>query len=257
MRLDLKTLRDMKGKTPICAVTCYDAAMARLLDQEVDVLLVGDSLAMVVQGHDNTLPVTLEEMIYHTRMVARGSTHAFLLADLPFLSYQTSVEDAVRSAGRLLKEGGAQMVKLEGGRAVVPQVTALAGYGIPVMGHLGLTPQSVHAIGYGKQGKDSAAAQTLLSDAAALEQAGAAMLLLENIPHDLAEQVSRQSSLPTIGIGAGPGCDGQVQVLHDLAGWIPDFTPRHAVKYMEGGKALQEAARRYAQDVRERKFLSK
>ncbi|MDH4225267.1 MAG: 3-methyl-2-oxobutanoate hydroxymethyltransferase [Deltaproteobacteria bacterium] len=257
MRTSLNALREMKGKTPISALTAYDATQAALLDGRVDMLLVGDSLSMVIQGNDSTLPVTLDEMVYHTRLVARGSRKSFLVADMPFLSYQPSVEDAVRGAGRLLKEGGAQMVKLEGGTPVAAQVRALAGFGIPVMGHLGLTPQHINALGgYGKQAKDELSADLLLKEAQVLADAGASMLLLENIPHDLAGRVSASLTIPTIGIGAGPRCDGQIQVFHDVFGLIPDFQPRHAVRYMEGGREIQEAAQRYAADVRGGKLFS-
>lgn len=248
----------MKGETPIVMVTAYDATMARLLDGTVDSLLVGDSLGNVVQGRETTLPVTLDQMVYHTRMVARGSSQAFLITDMPFLSFQPSVEEAVRSAGRCLKEGLAQAVKLEGGREVLPQVRALTGYGIPVVGHLGLTPQSIHAFGgHGKRAKQQETADRLLEDALALQEAGMSMVVLENIPHDLAERVTQELAMPTIGIGAGPKCDGQVQVCNDLFGFDPTFTPRHANKLADCGTLIQQAIGEYATAVRAGTFISK
>ena len=257
MRKTIPGLKKMKGETPIVMVTAYDATMARLVDQAVDAILVGDSLGMVVQGRDSTLPVTLEEMVYHTGMVYRGSESAVIIADLPFLSFQPSVELAVLSAGKCLKEASAQAVKLEGGGPVLPQVRAITDYGIPVVAHLGLTPQGVNSFGgYGKQAKNEPAAGKLLEEAQALEEAGASLLVLENIPHDLAGRVTEALAIPTIGIGAGPSCDGQVQVFHDLLGLIPDFLPRHAKRYDETGKSIVDAIARYAQDVRQNKFVS-
>jgi len=258
MRRTISQLQQQKGGTPIVMVTAYDATMAALVDEAADTILIGDSLGMVVQGHDNTLPVTLDEMLYHTRMVARGTQHAFLVADLPFLSYQTGTEDTLRAAGRLLKEGAAQAVKLEGGRVVLPQVQALVGFGIPVVGHLGLTPQSINLFGsHAKRAKAEDAAKALLDEARALEDAGLAMLVLENIPHELAAQVTAALRIPTIGIGAGPQCDGQVQVFHDLMGLLPDFLPRHAQRYTECGRHIREAMARYAEDVRAGRFVSR
>jgi 3-methyl-2-oxobutanoate hydroxymethyltransferase len=247
----------LKGRTPIVMVTAYDASMARLVDEFADSILVGDSLGMVVQGQDSTIPVTLDEMVYHTRMVMRSARHALVVADLPFMSYQASVEDAVRAAGRLLKEGGAQAVKLEGGLPMVPQVRAIVDCGIPVVGHLGLTPQAIHALGsYGKQGKSKETAQALLESAQALDAAGISMLVLENIPHPLAAEVTRAIGACTIGIGAGPHCDGQVQVFHDVMGLIPEFTPRHAKRFFEGGTGIRAAMEAYAREVRDGTFLS-
>ena len=258
MRKTITDLLKQKGKSPLVVITAYDAPMAALVDSAVDAVLVGDSLGMVVQGHDSTLPVTLEDVLYHTRMVARGVRSAFLIADLPFMSYQVSVEQAVRSAGRLVQEGGAQAVKLEGGADFAEHVRAIARCGIPVAGHLGLTPQSIHALGgYGKRAKADAEARHLLEDAQALEAAGLTLLVLENIPHDLAREVTAALKIPTIGIGAGPHCDGQVQVLHDLLGLFPDFQPRHAVRYLEGGKAIREAVEKYAGDVRAGRLVSR
>lgn len=256
-RSTMPRLAAFKGRAPIVMVTAYDASMAALVDEFVDMILIGDSVGMVVQGHDSTIPVTLEEMIYHTRIVARGSARACLIADMPFLSYQTSVGDAVRSAGRLLKEGHAQAVKLEGGLPVTPQVKAIVESGIPVVGHLGVTPQSVNILGgYGKQGKTEDSAKELLDAAVALDSAGMSMVVLENIPHDLAKQVTGAIGAATIGIGAGPHCDGQVQVFHDLMGLYPEFKPRHAKRYIEGGEDIRQAMRDYAREVRDGEFMS-
>ncbi|PCI29436.1 MAG: 3-methyl-2-oxobutanoate hydroxymethyltransferase [SAR324 cluster bacterium] len=257
MRVTIRELLAKKGSSPIVVATAYDAWMAGIVDEAVDMILIGDSLGMVVQGQESTIPVTLDEMIYHTRMVVRGSKKAFILADLPFLSYQSSVRDAVIAAGRLLKEGYAQGVKLEGGKRVVPQVEAMVAAGIPVLGHLGLTPQSIHAFGsYGKRAKNQEAANLLVEDALALEQAGVSMIVLENIPHALAARVSKVLAIPTIGIGAGADCDGQVQVFHDLFGFS-DFAPRHAVRYLDCGQEMKQAMQKFAAAVRSRDFISK
>lgn len=256
-RWSMPRLVALKGATPIVMITAYDATMARLVDESADMILVGDSLGMVVQGLDSTIPVTLDEMVYHTRMVTRAARHALVVADLPFISYQASVADAVRAAGRLLKEGGAQAVKLEGGLPVVPQVRAIVDCGIPVVGHLGLTPQAIHALGgYGKQGKSDEGARELLEAARALDGAGISMLVLENIPHDLAGEVTAAIGACTIGIGAGPQCDGQVQVFHDVMGLIPEFTPRHAKRFFEGGQGIRQAMEAYAREVRDGTFRS-
>lgn len=258
MRCSITKLLAMKGQTPLVMVTAYDATMAKLVDEAVDCILVGDSLGMVVQGLDTTVPVTLEEILYHTRMVARGIKHAFLIADLPFLTYQVSDQDALRSAGRCLKEASAQAVKVEGGMAVLSQVHAMTAVGIPVVGHLGVTPQSIHALGgYGKRGRDEAEAARLIEESLALQEAGACMLVLENLPHELARTITARLRILTIGIGAGPHCDGQVQVFHDLMGLLPDFTPRHAKRYFEGGLGIQTAIRKFADDVRAGEFISK
>jgi 3-methyl-2-oxobutanoate hydroxymethyltransferase len=258
MRRTLPQLRAMKPGTPIVMATAYDAGQARLIDEAVDGILVGDSLGMVVQGHDSTLPVTLDEMVYHARMVVRGSRQACIVGDLPFMSYQASVEDAMHAAGRLIKEAGVQAVKLEGGAHVLPQVRALAAAGIALVGHIGLTPQAIGALGgYGKRGKSDGEAARIRDEALALEEAGLSLLVLENIPHALAREVTTSLRIPTIGIGAGPHCDGQIQVFHDLFGLDPDFAPRHAVRYAEAGRDIRAAAGRYAEDVRVGKFVSK
>jgi len=237
-------------------VTAYDYTSALLVERAgIPIILVGDSMAQGMLGFEDTLPVTVDDMVRHTAAVVRGTRSAFVIADMPFMSYQASPEDALRNAGRLLKEGGAQAVKLEGGRVVLPTIRALTGAGIAVMAHLGLTPQSVHSLGgYGIQGRSSGAARTLVDDALALEEAGAFAVVLELVPAELAAEVTRVLTIPTIGIGAGPSCDGQVQVWHDLLGLSLEFTPRHAARFAEVGEAIQDALERYAADVREGRF---
>jgi len=239
----------------IVALTAYDAIFARLLDETgVDVILVGDSLGMVVQGQDTTLQTSLDEMVYHTRCVARGASRALLLADLPFMSYPTP-EKAADSAARLIREGGARMVKLEGGRSRADTVRFLVGQSIPVCGHLGLLPQSIHQLGgYLVQGKEDRAAQSLLEDALLLQEAGAGMLVLECVPARLGEEISRALDIPVIGIGAGPGCDGQVLVLHDMLGLGFGKRPRFVKNFMAEATDIASAVRAYAVAVRERRF---
>ncbi|HMV35146.1 MAG TPA: 3-methyl-2-oxobutanoate hydroxymethyltransferase [Turneriella sp.] len=240
----------------ISVVTCYDNVFARLVARtSVDAILVGDSLGNVIQGNPNTLAVTVDDMVYHARAVRRGAPQAFIVVDLPFMSYQTSVEDALRNAGRIVKETGADAVKLEGGEAVVPQVRALVTSGVPVMGHLGLTPQSLLALGgYKVQGKTNETAKKMIADAKALEQAGAFAIVLEMVPAELAKEISAALTIPTIGIGAGAGADGQVLVLTDLLGLDPDFTPRFVRKYAELSGTVLTALEQYAADVRDGKF---
>ena len=259
-KLTSTALRERKGRgEKIAAVTAYDVAFARLADRAgVDIVLVGDSLGMVVQGLPNTLPVTLDEMIYHCRMVARGTQHAQVVADMPFLSYQVSIEDGVRAAGRLLKEGAAEAVKLEGGEEVTELVARLVSIGIPVMGHVGMTPQSVHKFGGFKlQGRSEAQARTIVAGAYALADAGAYAMVLESIPAALAAEITAAVPVPTIGIGAGPSCDGQVLVMHDLLGLDPDWSPRFARRYAEVGRTTQKAFADFAADVRAGRFPSK
>jgi 3-methyl-2-oxobutanoate hydroxymethyltransferase len=259
VRLTVEQIREFKRRGErIPMLTAYDYPTARLLDEAgIPLLLVGDSLGMVVLGHQTTLPVTMDDMIRHTQAVVRAAQHALVVTDLPFLSYQTSLDEAVHNAGRLLKEGGAQAVKLEGGTAMAATIERLVEVGIPVMGHIGLTPQSVNQLsGYRVQGKTAAAAARLLADAQAVEASGAFSLVLESLPYQLAALITSRLSIPTIGIGAGAGCDGQVQVLHDILGLVPDFTPRHARRYAELGQAVREAVQRYAGDVREGQFPS-
>lgn len=239
----------------ISMLTAYDFAFARIFDAAgIDVLLVGDSLGNVVQGLDTTLPVTLDEMLYHTRLVARGARRAMVVGDMPFGSYQASPEDAVRSATRFLKEGGAQAVKLEGGEVAREAIGRIAAAGIPVMGHVGLTPQSVHALGgFRVQGRGDAGRERVLADARAVEGAGAFAVVLEGIPADLAAEVTAALQIPTIGIGAGPGCDGQVLVMHDMLG-LSDWTPGFVKQYADLGAAAVRAARAFADEVADGKF---
>lgn len=256
-RITIQDLKAMKGRgEKIVMLTAYDYSMARLLDEVgIPVLLVGDSVGMVVLGYETTLPVTVEEMLHHVKAVVRGSRRAHVVADMPFLSYQTGPEEAVRQAGRFLKEGGAQSVKLEGGREIVPIVRRLVQAGIPVMGHVGLTPQAIHRLGgYRVQGRDREAALRLLQDAMALEEAGAYALILEAIPAPLARAITERVKIPTIGIGAGPWCDGQVQVIHDLLGLYPDLVPKHAKLYARLGEAIREAVMAYVREVQEGVF---
>jgi 3-methyl-2-oxobutanoate hydroxymethyltransferase len=237
----------------IVMLTCYDAAFARLLEQaEVDVLLVGDSVNQVLAGQETTLSATLDQMIYHAASVRRGARRALVFVDLPFLTYQVSPTEAIRNAGRVLQESGAHGVKLEGGRPMAETVRALVDRGIPVIGHLGLTPQSVHALGgYRVQGRDAATAERLLADAAALEEAGACSVVLELLPSALAKRITAALTIPTIGIGAGAGCDGQVLVLHDMLGLNEMFNPKFLKRYAELGEAVRTAVRSYAAEVRD------
>ncbi len=241
---------------PISMLTAYDYPTALSLDQSgIDVILVGDSLGMVVLGYENSLPVTMEEMLHHSRAVARGARSALLVGDMPFMSYQVSVEEAVRNAGRFLQNGGMHSVKLEGGREHSDAIHAIIAAGIPVMGHLGLTPQSVHQLGgFRAQGKTSQAARRLLEDARLLEDLGCFSLVLEAIPAQLAEYITQQLSIPTIGIGAGPGCDGQVLVTNDMLGLFDRFTPRFVKKYASLQAEMQKAFREYLQDVQDHQF---
>jgi 3-methyl-2-oxobutanoate hydroxymethyltransferase len=240
----------------IVMLTCYDAAFARLLEAaDVDVLLVGDSLNQVLAGQETTLSATLDQMIYHAASVRRGVRRSLIFVDLPFLTYQVSVPRAIRNAGRVLQESGAHGVKLEGGRPMADTVRALVDRGIPVLGHLGLTPQSVHALGgYRVQGRDEATAERLVADARALEEAGACGVVLELLPSALARRISTALTIPTIGIGAGAGCDGQVLVLHDMLGLNEMFNPKFLKRYAELGEAVRTAVRAYAADVRDGRY---
>jgi 3-methyl-2-oxobutanoate hydroxymethyltransferase len=249
--LDLRRMKKAGRRIPM--LTAYDYPSARIADRAgVPMLLVGDSLGMVVQGHDSTLPVSLDDMVRHAAAVVRGAEHALVVGDLPFLTYTTK-DDAVAAARRLMQEGGVQAVKLEGGGHVVPIVQHLVQFGVPVMAHLGFTPQSQHTLGVRVQAKEAACARRLLEDALALEAAGAFALVLELVPAPLAEAVSKRLRIPTIGIGAGAGCDGQVQVWHDLLGLF-ETSPRHAKRYAEIGAAIETAIRAYAGDVEAERF---
>jgi 3-methyl-2-oxobutanoate hydroxymethyltransferase len=237
-------------------LTAYDYPPALAMDQAgVDSILVGDSLGMVVLGYENTLPVTMEEMLHHCRAVARGAKTALLVGDMPFMSYQVSVEEAVRNAGRFLQQGNMDAVKLEGGHERVDAIRAIIGAGIPVMGHLGLTPQSVHQLGgFRAQGKTATAAKRLLEDALLLEEAGCFSIVLESVPARLAELASQRLHIPTIGIGAGVGCDGQVLVTHDLLGLFDRFTPKFVKKYANFHTEMQRAFSEYIEDVQAKTF---
>jgi len=252
-KVTIHTLRKMKqAGERITMLTAYDASFARLLDQaQIDVLLVGDSLGMVVQGHDTTLPVTLDQMVYHCAAVARGTQRAHLVGDMPFGSYQAGADEAVKNAMRLVAEGGVEAVKLEGGADYCDVIGRIVRAGVPVMGHIGLTPQSVHKMGgYVVQGRGEEKAARLVADARALEKAGCYSLILEAIPADLAAQITRSVSIPTIGIGAGIECDGQVLVIYDLLGMNPDFSPKFVKKYANLAHVIGEAASRYRDEVR-------
>ncbi len=255
-KITVPELRARKGATPIAMVTAYDYTMARLVDEAgVDMVLVGDSLGMVVQGLTNTIPVTLDEIAYHGRAVARGLVRAHVVGDMPFMSYQVSAQQAVESAGKLMKEGAFESVKLEGGAEVAEAVFRIVRAGIPVVGHVGLTPQSVHALGGFKvQGRGGEAAERLLSDARALEQAGAFAIVLEAIPPDLAAQVTEEVSIPTIGIGAGSACDGQVLVCTDLLGMMRGHSPKFAKRFAPVGDAIVAAVREYVSEVQSHEF---
>lgn len=255
MRNTIANVQKMKQQGErIAMLTAYDCASALIAERAgVPMLLVGDSLGMVMLGYDTTLPVTLDDMVRHSSAVMRVSQQALVIGDLPFMSYAT-VEDAVASARRLMQEGGVQAVKLEGGSAIVPQIRRLVESGVPVMGHLGLTPQSQHQIGLRVQAKRAVEARRLLEDALALEAAGIFALVLEVVPASLAEIVSKRVSIPVIGIGAGAGCDGQVQVWHDLLGLFDRKTPRHAKRYAEIGTAMEKAVRTYVEDVQRGAF---
>lgn len=252
--LDLVNRKSSGSK--ISAITAYDVTFARLFDKAgVDILLVGDTLGMVVQGLDSTLPVTLDEIIYHTRAVARAKPRAHVVADMPFLSYQASVPTAVQSAGRVLKESGCEAVKLEGGAAIAPQVAACVAAGIPVMGHLGLTPQSVNLFGgFRVQGRSAEAQERLINDAIALQDAGAYAIVLEGIPAEVASRVTQAIKIPTIGIFAGPYCDGQVLVCYDLLGLQMERQFKFVKRYADLGNAVIDAVQRYVEEVQNSQF---
>ena len=258
-RVTIHTLRQMKERgEKIAMLTAYDASFARLFDEAgADVLLVGDSLGMVVQGHDTTLPVTLEEMAYHCRAVVRGASRAHVVGDMPFGSYQASLEQGVANAAKLMKEGGCHSVKLEGGAVHAELVRRLVGAGIPVMGHIGLTPQSFHQLGGFKvQGRDSGGRERLLADALALEEAGVYAIVLEAIPSDIAREITETVSVPTIGIGGGVSCDGQVLVSYDMLGMDETFKPRFVRRFATLGQTIKDATAAYVSEVRSGTFPS-
>jgi 3-methyl-2-oxobutanoate hydroxymethyltransferase len=239
-------------RTKLTVLTGYDYTFARLLDESgIDAILVGDSLGMVVQGHQNALPVTLDEMIYHTRCVVRGTNRAMIITDLPFMTFQPGPAKALESAGRLVKEGGAHAVKLEGGERTADAIAAVVRADIPVVGHVGLTPQSVHRFGGFKVQRDE---DRLLADAKAVEQAGAFALVVECVPTELGRRISESVSIPTIGIGAGPHCDGQVLVIQDMLGLYGDLRPKFVKRYVDAGSQIREAVQAYCREVREGRF---
>lgn len=257
MKTTVSTLKKQKeNHDKITMITCYDYSMAKLMDEAgMEILLIGDSLGQVILGYENTLPVTMEDMIHHTAAVSRGAKNAFVLADMPFMSYQTSVYDAVLNAGRLMKEGHAHGVKLEGGARVCAQIRAIVEADIPVCAHIGLTPQSVNAFGGFKvQGKSEEAARQLIEDAKAVEEAGASMVVLECVPAKLAEIITNTIQIPTIGIGSGAGCDGQVLVYQDMLGMFSDFKPKFVKQFANVGEVMKQAFADYAREVKEGTF---
>lgn len=256
MRYTIADVREMKArKEKILMVTAYDYATARLVEEAgMHLILVGDSLGMVVLGYDSTIPVTMDEMLHHTRAVTRATKKCLVIGDMPFMTYTVSVEDALRNAARFMQQGGCQAVKLEGGETVAATVRRIVNCGIPVCGHIGLTPQSVNQLGgYKIQGKTPEAAARLLNDAVCLEQAGAFAVVLECVPSELAALISRRLSIPTIGIGAGPDCDGQVQVISDILGFY-ELAPKHAKKYADLAGVIRKAVADYAAEVRSGAF---
>lgn len=256
-RVTTRTIREMKQRgEKIAALTAYDYLIARLLDQSgIEIILVGDSLSNVFQGNETTLPVTLEEMIYHTKAVIRGVKRAIVIVDMPFMSYQVNPEEAFRNAGKVMKETGAGGVKLEGGERVADAVCRMTGGGIPVMGHLGLTPQFIHTFGgYKPRGESAQEATRILKDAKILEEAGVFSIVLEKIPAALAKKVSKSVSVPTIGIGAGVGCDGQILVTYDMLGLFEEFKPRFVRRYIELAETLRAVFKHYVNDVKDGKF---
>ena len=257
MRVTISEIRDMKRKgEKIPVLTAYDYTTAKILDDAgVPMLLVGDSLGMVVLGYENTIPVTMEDMVHHIKAVVRGSKRALIVGDMPFMSYHLSVSQALQNAGRFIQEGGSQAVKLEGGERMAETVHRLVEHGIPVQGHIGLTPQSIHQLsGYKVQGRTPESAVQLIKDAIALDQAGAFSIVLESVPAPLARLITQKVQVPTIGIGAGPHCDGQVQVISDILGLFTDFVPRHAKLYANLAQVIGSAVTQYASEVRESTF---
>ena len=259
MRVTIRDIKEMKRRgEKIAMLTAYDYTSARIVeDAGISLILVGDSVGQWLLGHETTLPVTMDDMVHHVKAVVRGTRTAHVVADMPFMSYQASVDDALRNAGRMLKEGGAQSVKLEGGAGIADTVRRIVAAGIPVMGHVGFTPQSVNQLGGNRvQGKFPKAAASLVEDAQALESAGAYAVVLEMVPAQLAALVTERLSTPTIGIAAGVHCDGQVQVFHDLLGLIEDFAPKHARRYANLAETIKAAVAEYVSDVSSQSFPS-
>jgi len=257
MRTTINQIKEMKARAEkIVMLTAYDYSTARIVDEaEIPLILVGDSLGMVVLGYESTIPVTMDEMLHHTKAVVRGTKQAMVIGDMPFMTYHVSVEDALRNAARFIQEAGAQAVKLEGGVTVAEKVRRIVDCGIPVMGHIGLTPQSIHQFGgFKMQGKTPEAAANLLEDAKALEQAGVFSIVLETIPANLARLITDKVSVPTIGIGAGTECDGQVQVINDILGSFADFVPKHAKQYVKLTEIISKAVTRYRDEVKSGSF---
>ena len=257
MRVTASQIKEMKKQgEKIAMITAYDYSMAKLVDEAgMPIILVGDSLGMVILGYESTIPVTMDEMIHHTKAVVRGTKHALIIGDMPFMTYQISIEDALRNAARFIQEGGAQAIKLEGGEAVAEKVSRIVAAGIPVQGHIGLTPQSIHQLGgYKVQGKTAEVAARLLNDAEALEAAGVFSIVIECVPTPLAKLITERVSVPTIGIGAGKHCDGQVQVINDLLGMYTDFVPKHAKQYAKLHESISSAVSDYISEVKSEKF---
>jgi 3-methyl-2-oxobutanoate hydroxymethyltransferase len=257
MRVGINEIKEMKAKKEkIVMLTAYDYSTAKLVDEAgIPLILVGDSLGMVILGYESTIPVTMDEMIHHTKAVVRGTKQSLVIGDMPFMTYHTNISDALRNAARFIQEGGAQAVKLEGGVTVAETVKRIVECGIPVMGHIGLTPQSIHQLGGHKvQGKTPEAAKQLLKDAQALEQAGAFAVVLELVPAPLSKLITQKISIPTIGIGAGADCDGQVQVISDLLGLFADFVPKHAKQYAKLAGTIRAALTDYIAEVKDGSF---
>lgn len=257
MRITINQIKEMKQKgEKITMLTAYDYATAKIVDEAgIPLILVGDSLGMVVLGYESTIPVTIAEMLHHTRAVGRGTKQAMVIGDMPFMTYHVSIEDALRNAARFIQEGGAQAVKLEGGVTVTEKVRRIVECGIPVMGHIGLTPQSIYQLGgYKVRGKTQETAAKLINDAKALEEAGAFAIVMETVPAQLATLITQSISIPTIGIGAGIGCDGQVQVINDILGSFTDFVPKHAKQYANLADIIRNAVTEYHNEVKAGSF---
>ena len=260
MRVSISDIKQMKAKQEkIVMVTAYDYPIAKLVDEAgIPLILVGDSLGMVVLGYDSTIPVTIDEMLHHTKAVARGAKNSLIIGDMPFMTYHTNISEAMKNAARFLQEGGAQAVKLEGGEIAAETVKRIVDCGIPVMGHIGLTPQFIHQLGgYKAQGRTPEAARQLLNDAKALEQAGAFAVVLELVPSELSKLITERIEIPTIGIGAGIDCDGQVQVISDLLGMFTDFVPKHAKQFTKLAPDIKTALNQYLEEVKTGAFPTK